>query len=365
MTSPRDYLTTLWSGDRRNHWHPLLLILFLASFFYGLAIGARNLLFRIGLLESRSLSCPVISIGNLTVGGTGKTPIVMHLAAMLKEMGRHPAILSRGYGGTTKAPVNVVSTVDHVLSSPEEGGDEPYLMAMSLKNVPVLTGRSRFLTGSYAYEQLGADTILLDDGFQHRQLTRNLNIALLKADAPFGNGFLIPRGPLRETQRALNRADAVILTGADPRDTRVQEQIRHLHRSWPNLPVLTASYQPKELVRNSAEIFPIAFIKGKKVFAFCGIANPASFRKSLEDAGAEIASLLTFPDHHRYTETDCRLIHEAARQVSAQMVIATEKDGVKLTRHPAFFREVFLLRIGMAVDPEETLKQLIEASLGT
>ena len=230
---PRDFLTTLWRTNRRDYWHPLLVLLFLLSLFYGLAIRIRNLLFRVGILEPHRLHCPVISIGNLTVGGTGKTPIVMLLAALLKDMGRKPAILSRGYGGTATAPVTVVSTVDHVMGNPEEGGDEPYLMAMSLKNVPVLTGRSRFLTGRYAYEQLGADTILLDDAFQHRQLARDLNIALLKADAPFGNGFLIPRGPLREPRSALKRADAIILTGTSLQDSETQKQIHYFQKHCP------------------------------------------------------------------------------------------------------------------------------------
>ena len=298
MTDPRDFLLRLWNDKRAHPLHPIPFLLFLLSLLYRAVVQTRSLLFRVGMFQTYRLDCPVISIGNITVGGTGKTPTVMLLASILQAKGFKPAILSRGYGGKNRAPVTVVSDGRRLLAAPEEAGDEPCMMATLLETIPVLTGRKRFLTGQCAINTLGADILVLDDAFQHQQLARDINIVLLNANTPFGNGFLLPRGPLREPAQALRRADAVILTDVDSDAKKIRDRVQQFQTDFPGLPVLTASYQPRDLIRNAKELMPVTSLRDKKVFAFCGIANPESFRRALESAGANNASLMSFPDHN-------------------------------------------------------------------
>ena len=176
-------------------------------------VAARNRLYDGGLLKQQKLPRPVISVGNLTVGGTGKTPTVIFIAHILKDHGYRPAVLSRGYGGSANAPVNVVSDGNRILMGWREAGDEPILIASAVPGIPVLTGSRRLLTGRAAVETFGADVLILDDAFQHRSLFRDIDMVLLDAARPFGNGFLLPRGPLREPRIPLRRADILLRTG--------------------------------------------------------------------------------------------------------------------------------------------------------
>ena len=203
-------------------------------------IAARNGLYDRGLLRQEKLPCPVVSVGNLTVGGTGKTPTVILLANLLKREGRRPAVLSRGYGGQAKVPVTVVSDGSGILSHWRETGDEPILIARAAPGVPVLTGPRRLLTGRAAIERFGADCLILDDAFQHRALARDLDIVLIDAASPFGNGRLLPAGPLREPRTSLLRAHMLIRTGED---AKTPEPI-----SQPDLPTFRGIRRPQGLV---------------------------------------------------------------------------------------------------------------------
>jgi len=216
----------MWGDPRNNLLKPLHVFFSLLSLPYGGAVRARNRLFDSGFLEQQRIGCPVISVGNLTVGGTGKTPMVILLAGMLKDRGLRPAVLSRGYGGKNRADVLVVSDGMRVLAGPDEAGDEPVLIARRLGDVPVLAGPKRVITGRHALEHFSVDAILLDDGFQHRYLHRDLDIVLLDSRQPLGNGFLLPRGPLREPPSALARAGVIAFTrskggDAEPIDERL------------------------------------------------------------------------------------------------------------------------------------------------
>ena len=202
MRSLEEMLKEIWEGERTAGASVAVAsALRLLSLPYGAAVALRNHLYDRELLRTAKLPCPVVSVGNLTVGGTGKTPTVILLAALLKEHGHRPAVLSRGYGGHAKASVNVVSDGNRILLGWREAGDEPVLIAGALPGVPVLTGPKRFLTGRAAVERFGADVLILDDAFQHRSLFRDIDIVLIDAARPFGNGFLLPRGPLREPPR--------------------------------------------------------------------------------------------------------------------------------------------------------------------
>jgi tetraacyldisaccharide 4'-kinase len=209
------------SPKRPLYLMPVYGVLRLVSVFYASGQRMRAWLYRQKIFQTRRLNCRVISIGNLTLGGTGKTPTVMMVADTLRCKGFKPAILSRGYGGQSRESVNVVNDGRQTLLSPEVVGDEPVMMAQRLKDIPVLTGRIRYETGKYAIEHFGADVLILDDGYQHLPLHRDLNILLCDATRPFGNGIVFPAGELREPLSAMGRADVVCLTrcrGDDPTD---------------------------------------------------------------------------------------------------------------------------------------------------
>ncbi|MBW2599013.1 MAG: tetraacyldisaccharide 4'-kinase [Deltaproteobacteria bacterium] len=199
--------------------HVKLKNLFPISILYSGVVRLRNLFYQTGLFKVRKLGCRVISVGNITVGGTGKTPMVIMLANLLNEKGYRPAILSRGYAGKGKSRVNIVSDGKNLLMSPKNAGDEPALIAKSVRNVPVITGKNRYLTGKYAIEHFRADVLILDDAFQHRSVFRDIDIVLLDNQKPFGNGFTIPRGELREPASALERADIIVKTGNGRQET--------------------------------------------------------------------------------------------------------------------------------------------------
>jgi tetraacyldisaccharide 4'-kinase len=349
----------IWEQERpEGRTAPLRAALNLLSMPYRCAAAARNRLYDKGALRQERLPCPVISVGNLTVGGTGKTPIVILLANALRNRGRRPAVLSRGYGGNAKAPVNIVADGTRVLMDWREVGDEPVLIARSAEGTPVLTGPRRVLTGRTALEKFGADCLILDDAFQHRALYRDLDILLIDAARPFGNGFLLPRGPLRENPNAIGRAHLVIGTGGDVQDPD------HAGQEAPFLPAFRGSHRPTALVEaDSGRMLPLSEIRGQRVCAFAGIGRPDSFRRSLTDLGAQIISFLPYPDHHPYTRSDLDHIRRLNAQSGAARIVTTEKDGVRLADFPESLPGLLFLRIGMEITPAEPFTELIFSRL--
>jgi tetraacyldisaccharide 4'-kinase len=320
---------------------------------YGAAVALRNSLYDRGFIRQAKLPCPVVSVGNLTVGGTGKTPTVIFLARLLKRQGRHPAVLSRGYGGRSRAPVNIVSDGNRILPGWQEVGDEPILIARSLPGIPVLTGSRRFLTGQAAVEKFGADVLILDDAFQHRALFRNLDIVLMDAQRPFGNGALLPRGPLRERPEGLRRAHLIVRTGAE---TDIVDSFPETF----GLPFFRGIHRPLELVAaGGGRPLPLAGLQGRKILAFAGIGRPDSFLKSLTGLGAEVVSFRAFPDHHPYGAGDLDELVRLAGVSGAERIVTTEKDAVRLAGSPDFLDRVLSLRIGMEIEPAEAFAELI------
>jgi tetraacyldisaccharide 4'-kinase len=318
----------MWGDPRNEIRKPLHIFFYLLSLPYGGAVSARNRLFDLGVLRQEKVGCPVVSVGNLTVGGTGKTPMVILLAGMLRDRGMRPAVLSRGYGGKSTSEVLVVSDGRQILAGPEEAGDEPVLIARRLKGIPVLAGAKRALTGRYARENFGVDVMVLDDGFQHRWIHRDLDIVLLDSRQPLGNGLLLPRGPLREPPAALVRAGVIVFTRSE--DSTGPSMDKELSGILSGRPVLRTRIRPTKFVGADGTELPLSFLAGKKVFAFAGIAQPDSFRQTLEGLGGVIAGFRAFPDHHRYTAEDWGRIEHDAGLVRADLVLATEKDLVKL-----------------------------------
>ena len=206
----------IWDDDGNTGcYSPVKIIAYVLSFFYRLIINFRNWLYDHKIFKEVKLPCPVISVGNITVGGTGKTPCVIMLAQMLQENGFKPAILSRGYGGKSINPVNIVSDGHKILLDSEIAGDEPYLIAQDLKGIPVITGAKRIVTGKTAINQFGANVLICDDAMQHRQIFRDINLVLLDSQSLRGNNHILPRGRLREPITELKRASAIVLTRAN------------------------------------------------------------------------------------------------------------------------------------------------------
>ncbi|HOW57452.1 MAG TPA: tetraacyldisaccharide 4'-kinase [Smithellaceae bacterium] len=345
----------IWNDDGSGILlRPVKAIAYALSLFYHLVINLRNRLYDAGIFPAVKLPCPVISVGNITVGGTGKTPTVIMLARQLSEKGWKPAILSRGYGGSSSHSVNVVADGKKILLSAKTAGDEPLLIAETLKDIPVLTGTSRIATGRAAVEKYGANVLLCDDAFQHRRIYRDINLVLLDSAAPLGNGYLLPRGSLREPSAALKRADALILTRVEenvPADNEIVK-LAQINQT----PLFRGRHVAREVIRREREMsLPLTYLAGKKVCAFCGIAQPQSFKKMIGAAGAQIASLDIFPDHHRYEINELEGIINKFTESGADFILTTEKDGARLTDFPEFLKPIYLLRIAMEIIPDSRL----------
>jgi tetraacyldisaccharide 4'-kinase len=285
------------------------------------------------------LSTPVLSVGNLTVGGTGKTPVTAFLAEYMTGQGLRPVIVSRGYGGRSagtadRNAVKVVSDGQSVLLDPFSAGDEPYLLAMKLPGVPVLCHPDRYMAGRWAERHFQPDIILLDDGFQHMKLHRDYDLVLMDALSPMGNGRVLPAGPLREPPTALRRATAVLLTRC--RDSESGDHARlWLERIAPELPVHTSEFKPAGLCpANGSPAAGLHEFSGKRVVAFCGLAHPGQFFRMLADAGLNVGQCLAFDDHQSYGDAEHRRITAACEDIGAVAALTTRKDLVKIQSTP-------------------------------
>ncbi len=307
---------------------------------YGALVQSRLLLYRAGILRRKTLGCMIVSVGNLTVGGTGKTPVVEMLARSLSRGGRRVAILSRGY--MRKPHFNlwrwweqkfhyhplIVSDGQKVFAGSKEAGDEPFMLAKNLPGVAVLVDKNRVKAGSYAVETMGVDTLILDDGFQYLPLGRRVDIVLVDAARPFGNGQLLPRGILREPLKNLKRATMVFLTKVDGVDTSsAMETIRQCHVE---VPVVECRHEPRHLEEiPTGSVKPTGLLRGKRIAVLTAIACPDSFEKALRDLGADIALTVRYPDHHRVTERELNEVIKEAGRKKIDAVITTEKDAVR------------------------------------
>ena len=330
---------------------------------YSAIMRLRAFCYRRKIFRSQRLPVPVVSIGNLTLGGTGKTPMVLYVARLLIENGQRPAVVSRGYGGASRRPVNVVSDGSRTLLSAEEAGDEPRLLADNLTRVPVLTGVGRAQVGLAAVENFAADCILLDDGFQHLALERDHDLVLFSANALLGNGRVFPGGPLREALAALSRARAFVVTGVDDRNReRVLGFKQELHRTFPKVPFFTARYEVAGVFRRTGgKMVGLDMGKIGAAYAFCGLANPHSFRRTLENGQVEVVGMKAFRDHHRCSEQELVEVAELAVRAKAACLITTEKDVVKLARDSVGGLPICFLKVSL--QPEEGFDAFLLALL--
>lgn len=334
---------------------------------YSAVMRVRAALYRAGILANKRLPCRVISVGNITAGGTGKTPMTILLAGMLTRRGLKPAVITRGYGGAMEGGVAVVADGERVLLSQRDAGDEAYLMAKRLPGVPVVMGRDRYSAGLLAVERFNPDVIILDDGYQHMALERDLNILLLDAARPFGNGHLLPMGYLREPVTAAGRADAVVFTRSDMAEPgALDKYMARLLEVCPSAAIATAAHVPSGLynLADGSES-GLDSLSGARVFGFSGIAAPASFALILKRLHANIIGLKWYPDHHAYTGRELAELASEAQSAGADVLVTTEKDAVRLERMARPAVSVLVLKVEMSfVGGGELVGRLIDEMAG-
>ncbi len=337
--------------------------LWLGSLLYGGLVHGDARSYAWGLRRRYRLPCRVVSIGNLTLGGTGKTPLTMWVARWYQQQGWRVAVLSRGYGGRTADHPCVVSTGDDPLRTWRDVGDEPYLLAQELPGVPVLVGADRVRSGQYAYERFGAQVLVLDDGFQHHRLARDLDIVLIDATNPFGHGTLLPRGILREPLWALQRADAVVLTRVDLTPETVPTVAERIRRWYADRPIYQMTTTLLTVCEDASRRCGTAVQRPpRRVAAVVGIGNPEAFAATLTQCGWEVVALLVFADHHAYTKRDWRAIIDVARQHGANGLVTTTKDAVRLAPSWQAPLPVYTLRTGVAfTQGEQRFQQQLQA----
>jgi len=315
---------------------------------YTAAVVWRNRRYDRGRAKSFAVEVPVISVGNLSLGGTGKTPLVEWIAQRLREQQVRVAIISRGYGA-------------------EDGkrNDEALQLEQSLPEVPHLQNRDRVAAARVAIDELEMQCLVLDDGFQHRRLRRDLDIVLLDACEPFGHDHVFPRGTLREPPGGLRRADVVMLSRADLIDSQQREAIRHRVRQLnPQADWLEACHEPRCLLASSGAQQPIDTLTGQRIAAFCGIGNPQGFRHTLTATGVHTKAFREFPDHHQYTRDDIADLTRWAEDANVAAVLCTHKDLVKIGIDQLGSRPLWALTVGLKITVgeellEERLQQIV------
>ena len=327
---------------------PWLYLLYPASAIYSFGAGVKAGAYSSGIIKPKRLPCKVISVGNITAGGTGKTPMVINIVRRLEGKGVRTAVLTRGYKGMSEGKVRVVSDGQGNILPPGEAGDEPVLMARSLPGVPVVMGSDRYAAGKLAWERFHPQAMVLDDGFQHVRLHRDLNILLMDAAHPFGNGHTIPTGYLREPKRGVNRADFIIFTGGTNIRSDAEKEVKSF--ALPDTSMANARYVPVSFYNiKSREEIPAELFAAKRMFAFCGIANPGSFSLILHKLNAKITGSEEFPDHHSYSLEDVAFLQGKAAESGAEVLVTTEKDAVKLDGLAQAGTQIYALKAGLEI----------------
>ena len=316
---------------------------------YGFIMKIREQLYTKQIFKQENPGVPVISVGNLVLGGTGKTPTVIHIARLLKEYGLKPAIVSRGYGGKSKAAVNVVSDGTSILMTTAVAGDEPVLIARSLSETPVITGKKRIFPCKHAVDQLGVDIIILDDGFQHMGVSRDINLVLFDATTLAGNSRIFPAGPLREPVAALKRSTAFLITGQNKENKNRSDLFAELIRSkFKDIPVFVASNDNPVLVDRDEMAVNANMVED--AFVFCAIANPDRVSDSVKRLDIQIAGTKVFKDHSTYSQNTITTLCSQAAQVKAKCFITTAKDFVKV-KDFHFTLPLFVLQVKQEPEP--------------
>jgi len=327
--------------DRRKGvmFMPFKLVLYLLSLVYGLAIYCRKLLYRFKIFRSQRVPIKIISVGNLTLGGTGKTPFVIKLAEILEhELRKETAVLIRGYGW-----------------------DEQAMLKKKLPDVPILVGEDRARLSHKAIRLYGTRIAILDDGFQYWELERNLNIVLVDSRSPFGNGHLFPRGVLREPVSALGRADVVVFTKTNKKAADLEMLKADIKKIKAAIVFLEAAHKPKELYDHKArKAFPLSFLAGRNAVLLSSIGDPVYFEETARDLGARVVDHIAFSDHHNYRASDAERIKKRCGAKALDLILTTEKDAVKLARMSISFGDYSMMTLSIEMDITSGKELLID-----
>lgn len=342
---------------------PFILLMLPLIKLYQWIVEWRNWMWDRGLFTPRRLSGKVISIGNLTVGGTGKTPLTLYIARFLHQQGFRVAVLSRGYKRERKRDLTVVSDGEKILSSPRYAGDEPHLIARSLPAVAVVVHSDRYQAGQWAEERLGAEMHLLDDGYQHRRLWRDVDLLLLDGNESQPELHLFPRGRLREPLKGITRADIIVITHAVPghSPSPVLEAIKRYN---PTAPLFYSQRRLEGLfwVKGDRDVKEPLFRTGK-VVSLCAIAQPRYFEEDLRQLQLEIVHYFRFRDHHWYNQKEVNAVISTARQLEAEAVVTTEKDALRLSHLELSDLPFLYLKIGVKIREEKEFQQALMSKL--
>ncbi len=352
--------------------------LYILSKIFQVAVKFRRFLYNVRILRDSTLGVQVIAIGNLTVGGTGKTPVVEKFARELQDQGRQVAILSRGYRSKPtplstriinkllfredRTPPRIVSDGKSLLLDSDMAGDEPYMLASNLRDVVVLVDKDRVKSGRYAIEKFGCDTLLLDDGFQYWKLRgRRRDIVLIDCQQPFGNERMLPRGTLREPPSHLARASTIFITKSDGNTEALRKRIALFNSTAPIIECIHHPLYFEDVF--TGERCGLEHLKGKRVASLSGIAQPESFENSLGNIGAELVYSKRFADHHRFTQQEVINVINRSKKRQAQIIVTTQKDAVRFPKVdrrdiPILFMRVEIKILKGATDFQDCVRQI-------
>lgn len=331
------------------------------SALYGAIVRARTAFYQRGIFSVEKLDCPVISVGNITTGGTGKTPLVEWLVRVLAREGRSVCVLTRGYGRANPGQRVIVSDAETVLANANQAGDEAFLLANNLKGLAaVISDADRVAAGRWASRVFGVDTFVLDDGFQHLRLWRNLDIVTIDATNPWGGSRMLPYGRLREPLSSLGRADCVVLTRSKQVGDAA-EIVQRLEHLSGGRPIFSSQMRPRGFSRlaNGKIVLSNNSVENP-ILAFCGVGNPEAFFNELRSQGHVIALTRAFPDHHSYTQRDLDALLKEAKRLGVRNLVTTAKDAVKLTSFD-FAIPCHVLDIEIVIEDEARLTEMVRA----
>ena len=361
----KEYYLSILSGRQRGFLATLIRSSLSAFTYPYLAVlNTRNTLYKYGIVKSKRLPVKVISIGNITMGGTGKTPLVEFSAKYLQNKGRKVAILSRGYGDQNHSMINDNSKTKEFVN------DEYLILRENLKDVPTLLGRDRVQNAEKAIKDHDVDCLILDDGFQHLRIKRDLDIVVIDSLNPFAEEVLIPRGTLREPLKNLSRADLFVLSHCSLNDEdtlkSIYEKLNHINA---DIPVCESIHKPVhiESIKDNSLLEP-EWLKGKKIYGLCAIGNPESFASTLRELGADVIRLRVFHDHHSYTQVELDGVITEAKTLGTDAIVVTQKDVVKIRNKNINDANILSLKVEMQITKgmefyEEVMDRALNASL--
>ncbi|MCJ7509140.1 MAG: tetraacyldisaccharide 4'-kinase [candidate division Zixibacteria bacterium] len=321
---------------------------------YYFVIRIRKFFYGIGIFKRYKLNAKVISVGNITWGGTGKTSFVSFLVKELTERNQKIAILIRGYKRKEKKMITITSNTKDL--DWRKVGDEACLLATQLDSIPIIVSKNRVKSGKEAIDKYSPDFLILDDGFQHLKLMRDLDIVMIDASDPFGNGKLLPAGKLREPIGNIKRADILVLNRADKAYNNKMGLINKLREYNSIAPVIETKYMVEKIynLENEGKIILPSQVKDKKILGFCGIGNAQSFKQTLEDLGVNLLKFIVFPDHYAYKDKDIKEIEREALNRKANFVLTTEKDKIRLISLPNSKVPIYIVKIKLEIISGET-----------